>query len=315
MKYMNRYCADAGTSNCPCPLAETGDCLICSRLSGEERCDCSWCGVCIYNEFIQNDSKARNIRADKRARILRKIKYGPDLVVLEIKVGRGMALNAAMPGSFVFLRRYEDGPFFNLPISVMRSDTQNGTLLLAIKVTSAKSRAVAEAEGSLMVRGIYRNGLLGEGFRTLEKRGRWLIMTRGAGFAPAVNLLDWSEGKADIHLVIDTENMAEELVNDMMKENGGSGAKKNPLKVTMCLLEEYRQNLTQGYDRVFILASDYYIKNKAEELQVPRDKLICSNNFHMCCGEGICGACCHVDDKGHMSKMCKCREMDAKELL
>ena len=35
MTYLNPICADVGTRNCPCPLAETGDCLVCSRLAAE----------------------------------------------------------------------------------------------------------------------------------------------------------------------------------------------------------------------------------------------------------------------------------------
>lgn len=50
-------CIDCGTENCPCYLAATGDCLVCSRLAGKDYCDCNWKGVCIYNEFIQSGKK------------------------------------------------------------------------------------------------------------------------------------------------------------------------------------------------------------------------------------------------------------------
>ena len=40
MTYINELCADIGTDNCPCPLAETGDCLVCGRLAGRGECDC-----------------------------------------------------------------------------------------------------------------------------------------------------------------------------------------------------------------------------------------------------------------------------------
>ena len=33
MANINDLCADAGTPGCPCPLSETGDCLVCGRLS------------------------------------------------------------------------------------------------------------------------------------------------------------------------------------------------------------------------------------------------------------------------------------------
>ena len=48
-------CIDVGSENCPCYLALTGDCLICSRLQGKDYCGCNWAGVCVYNEFIQGN--------------------------------------------------------------------------------------------------------------------------------------------------------------------------------------------------------------------------------------------------------------------
>lgn len=304
MKHISSICADAGTINCPCPLAETGDCLICSRLAGNDKCDCSWAGLCIYNEFMQNDGTARNRRSDRRTKIVRKSHYGKDLVVIELDVGKNLALNGAVPGSFVFLKCSEDDPFFDVPISVMRADVQNGTLTLAVKIMSAKTKALAAAKDHLILRGIYRNGLLGKGMDDLEKKGKWLIITRGAGFAPAVNLLDWSEGKTDVHLHIDTNNITEELVSDMIKRSGKADC---PLKITLGPLEDGCKYDPEDYDKIFILASDYYIRTVAADLQVPSKKLIYANNFHMCCGEGICGACTYVDEKGVTRKMCKCR--------
>ena len=71
MNYINNICVDAGTENCPCSLADTGDCLICSRLNGKDKCDCHWAGLCIYNEFIQNDGKIRNKRRYIEAEIVK----------------------------------------------------------------------------------------------------------------------------------------------------------------------------------------------------------------------------------------------------
>ena len=99
MTYINSICADAGTVNCPCPLAETGDCLRCSRLAGCQKCDCNWAGLCIYNEFIQNDGKVRNRRNDIDVEIVSKTWYSTDLLVLVLKVPRGLALSATMPGT------------------------------------------------------------------------------------------------------------------------------------------------------------------------------------------------------------------------
>ena len=56
-------CIDAGTEYCPCKLAESGECLICSQCQGECFCDClNWKGVCIYQEFYNNGNKANDGR-------------------------------------------------------------------------------------------------------------------------------------------------------------------------------------------------------------------------------------------------------------
>lgn len=308
MKRMNKICVDAGTINCPCPLAETGDCLICSRLSGSDKCDCSWCGLCIYNEFIQNDKKVPNLRTNEKCRIAEKKWYGEDLLKVVMDVPRGLALKAEAPGSFVFLNTCDEKDFYNVPISVMKVDVQRAQLHVAIKVISAKTKKLAEAEDYLMVRGIYRSGLQGGGLNSLlerrttfdgDKKERWLILSKGIGVAPAVNILDYAAGKADIELVIDPEKLTGEFVDEVMRNI-------NVLRTVNMPLSEVTSCQTDEYDKVFILASDHYIDLLAARLNVPEHKLIYSNNFHMCCGEGICGACCHIDEAGNVSKMCKC---------
>ncbi len=74
-------CIDAGTENCPCYLALTGDCLTCSRLQGKDYCDCMWKGVCIYNEFQQAGERINNPRKDFKAKITARKFYLDDLVV------------------------------------------------------------------------------------------------------------------------------------------------------------------------------------------------------------------------------------------
>lgn len=318
MTYINSYCADAGTVNCPCPLAETGDCLICSRLAGKRECDCHWAGLCIYNEYIQNDNVVRNPRQDQPADILEKRRYGEDLLILTLKVPRALALQAAAPGSFVFLRTEEGAPFTNVPVSIMASDVEEGRLHLALRIISGKTKRIAAAEDRLMLRGIYRNGLLGGGLAgltadvRLSSPCRWLILTRGAGFAPAVHLLRWANGRADAALHIDTENIGQDVVSDCL--NRYCGLRNETACIRMAPLTETAAYREQDYDRIIILASDYYIGTITRQLSVPRDKLVVSNNFHMCCGEGVCGACSHTDARGNLSKMCKCRRMEGKEL-
>lgn len=340
MTYINSLCADVGTVNCPCPLAETGDCLICSRLAGCEECDCRWAGVCIYNEYIQNGSVVRSSRENSQADILKKIWYGGDLLIIVLKVSKGFALKASQPGSFVFVNPAGRSEFSNVPVSVMKAEPDKGRLFIALKIISGKTKAVAEEEERLMIRGVYRNGLLGQGLEGLREdikqsgkgrdEKRWLIITKGTGFAPAVNLMKSAAGRIKMDFLIDTEKVNDEVVMDYLQSGAADEAadvsfrKESLQAMTDALRSERakgRSALLAGsynadsYDRIIILASDYYIKTLSEYMDIPPHKLVFCNNFRMCCGEGICGACSHMDKQGNTSKMCKCRSVNVKELL
>ena len=62
-----------------------------------------------------------------------------------------------------------DNPFYNVPISIMASDVQKAQISLAIKVISAKTRAVADAKGNLKV--IYfKDEICGFAIHIVEKK-------------------------------------------------------------------------------------------------------------------------------------------------
>ena len=111
-------------------------------------------------------------------------------------------------------------------------------------------------------------------------------------------------------MIVDTEKLTDEFVWTQLRTLGEGADKK--LSITLAPLSDYIESPinTEEYQNVFVLASDYYIGAIKDALNIPEEKLIYSNNFHMCCGEGICGACSHVDKNGNISKMCKCRQKE-----
>jgi NAD(P)H-flavin reductase len=285
---------------------------VCSRLQGKEYCDCLWKGVCIYNEFIQNGKRVNNPRKDFAARVVSKKEYLSDLNVIVLDVGRGFALKAARPGSFVFIKAVGDEHYYDTPISVLKVDAESGYIYLLVKSISVKTKLIAKAGEKLIVRGVYRNGIEGLSkiigkFGKIQEKEKILVLTKGVGFAPGVNLLEWIGQETQIDFVIDVDKVCKELVWDYIKpsingkiefvkfpelfENQGKGLKK--------LLQENK------YDVVALLASDYYIE-ETKKLELGKTVLIHSNNAHICCGEGICGACSRVDEYGNVYKMCKC---------
>ena len=357
MTYFNPICADVGTRSCPCPLAETGDCLVCSRLSGARECSCRWAGVCVYNEYMQNGSIVRTRRKDRSTEILQRLWQGDDLLMLQLRVSRGFALEASQPGSFLFLKPPGAPEMTSVPVSVMAADVERESLWVILKIISAKTKALAVCEDFLEMRGIYRSGLLGKGAAGIldlrdpgnSARKRWLILTKGVGFAPAVNLIRWTAGRTDIHVIADPEKVGDDVIRrqfrawqpEAFRNEGGrfrlefqslaklleQPAAASPLQQTDStaaaphmtgshdpdLNALYLQQT--DYDRIFLFASDYYIKRLSAVMKIPPDKLVFCNNFHLCCGEGICGACGHVDAEGNLRKMCKCREFSALDLL
>mgnify|MGYP000921887947 CR=1 FL=1 len=56
-------CIDCGTEYCPCHLAESGECIMCSQLQGECFCDCvNWKGVCVYQELFNNGTDIQPLK-------------------------------------------------------------------------------------------------------------------------------------------------------------------------------------------------------------------------------------------------------------
>lgn len=295
MTYKEELCIDAGSENCPCMLAETGDCITCSRLQGKDCCDCNWRGVCIYNEYIQNGKKLNNRRTNHKTKILKKIWYGDDLVVLVVQVSKGFALKASRPGSYVFLKQCDQSDYYSVPISVMRSEPEKGAIHLAVKVVAGKTKELADAEGGLEIRGVYRNGLLGVSGILTKKPQKVLCITKGIGFAPAANYNRWAYGKDTVDMIIDPDKINQELVNDYLADCPVNSIRYMELSPDFIC--------PQDYDVVLLLASDYFLRS----IYIPEGRKVCSNNFHMCCGEGICGACTMVDSNGKSHKMCKCQ--------
>lgn len=298
MTYKEEVCIDAGTENCPCLLAQSGDCLTCSRLQGKDFCNCGWRGVCIYNEYIQNGKKINNRRESKRCRILKKIWYGEHLLVFVVEVSRGFALKASLPGSYVFLKPHGYSSCYSVPISVMRSDPDKGQIHLAVNVMAGKTKALTEAGDEIEVRGVYRNGLLGVRKLLKKQPQKVLCITKGVGFAPAAHYNRWASGKDTVDLIVDLDKINQELVNDYLADCPANSIRY--IKLTADFV------CPTGYDAILLLASDYY----QDAISIPGEKAVYSNNFHMCCGEGICGACTMVDETGKSHKMCKCQFYD-----
>lgn len=286
-------CIDAGTENCPCHLAETGDCIYCSRLAGKDYCDCDWQGVCVFNEFCQNGEKIQATRNEFLARIVNRKQYMDDLYALELDTGTGFALKALPPGSFVSVKNPKYSDWYSMPVSVIGCDTEKGHIHIAVKKISAKSKTLIESTESLSVRGMFRNGIIGLD-RVVKIKGPVAVISKGIGFAAAAHFIN-SYPDSDIY--IDTDKICQALVRDYMPRNFRGRLRYVDLnKEKHSILQELAK-----YSSAVIATSEYFEKFFEKNCS-GRLQLAVLNNYSICCGEGICGACC--DKNG--SKMCKC---------
>ncbi|MDD4564052.1 MAG: hypothetical protein PHE79_00985 [Eubacteriales bacterium] len=318
-------CIDVGSENCPCYLALTGDCLICSRLQGKDYCGCNWAGVCVYNEFIQGNKKVNNPRKDFEAKIVRRKIYNENLIVYVLDVGKGFAMKVERPGSYLLARAKGAESFYDIPLSIMKTDVEQGHIYLAIKVISSKTKTLIGENDTLLIRGPYRSGIHGISaiVGNKAKDQKVLIIGKGIGIAPGALISQSIGTRASIDMVIDTEKICKEFIKDFIYPAQGTERVHNEdteiqymslnNKETNNKLETLMQN--KNYDSVILLVSDYYIGNLGSlvKMVLPKANLAVSNNFRICCGEGLCGSC-SVDTGSGSIKMCKCR-LKGEELL
>ena len=321
MRHGTYDCIDAGTENCPCYLALTGDCLLCSRLQGKDCCDCSWKGVCIYNEFRQSGERVNHPRMEFPAQIMSKKQYRDDLTVFIVKVGTGFALKASQAGSCVFLRAPEMPEFYNFPISVIKADPDRGEIHLAIRRWAAKTKCLWEETSNLIIKGVYRNGILGlQRLRKKRHSGKkTLILARGIGFAPAVLLADECLKGSSVDLFLDLNKIGRSLVETYLpiqeNEQGKFGWKGG--NVHFLSFEEeavwtaIKNEAASGrtYDKIAVLTSDYYQESMRETEKTAASGIVFAyaNNHRLCCGEGVCGACTVMGENGEVLRLCKCQ--------
>ena len=308
-------CIDAGGENCPCRLAESGNCIACGRLSGQDCSGCRWHGVCIYNEYIQGGKKIKNNREEKEVPIVEMEIYD-EILYLGLNVGKGFAIKCYPAGTYVFLRSKDREQFYNVPISVMRADIEKGVIYLLVKCISSKTKALQDVKETVVIRGPYRNGVFGidELYTSLRdaeregRRGKILAISRSVGIAPAEKLIQVFGNKHDITLMADLSNMRRGIIEKHLNEKPAAFSELDLTDEKN--IKKIRDEIVGGrYDFIAVFTSDYYINligDLTEELNF-RGRMAVSNNFNICCGEGICGACSVAGKNGETLKMCKCR--------
>lgn len=313
---MNRRleCIDAGSEYCPCYLAETGDCITCSILRGQDFCDCNWRGICIYSEFVWNNYIKKNERKTYLSEILEKQLLSNEVYLLKIKTTKTLARQLKQIGSYIFIRDENMPQFFDVPMSIMESNEKEGYIYIVYKVLGSKTKSL-NLSNKVLIRGPYWNGVYGLNNVKTLKNNNCLVIARGVAQSPALLFVNKIIRNNNITLLLDKGNLEDNFIlkhlsqydmeivfMDTMKYND----QKNIKKIL----------IDKNIDFVFSAGSDILHKKVIELIDEvnPNIKIAATNNSEICCGEGVCGSCSiHLENTGSV-KGCK-TQIDIRQLI
>lgn len=321
MGYEPFECIDAGTEYCPCHLAETENCILCSQLQGYKCCDCpNWKGVCIYQEFFTNNFKAKGNRKYHSCKIIDKVDIEKKLIILTVEAPSYLIDNLVYPGSFVFMRHPDSAQCFDAPIAIMDINPKEKYFKVAIELKGVKTNKINELneKDNILIKGPYWNGILGLKHVENCKDSTCLLIARGIGQAPMVPVLKKLKSNYNKLIVIVDKSKYEDIFIEEYLE-------KYYCKVHYCdtfdkgkLTIKFKELLidtliNNDISLVHCDAADiinYHVMKIVEKVdkQKPGDiniKYACSNNAKMCCGDGVCGCCTITNNDDKLRRMCK----------
>lgn len=303
---LNYYCIDAGSQYCPCHLAKTENCLICSMMQGKEICDCRWQGICVYQEYMWADGKIEE-RKTIPASVVEKNFLTDKLVIIKIFIPLdSLVRELNQPGTFVFLRSEGSPEYYDVPLCVMDIDESNKILSFAVNIVGPKTKAIIMSDSMVLMRGPYWNGLLGLKHIKSSYSKHWLIIGRGIGQASIISVVkNLLRGNNNITVLLDSGTLKINIAEGELKKIGviPQEFELNNAFYKKRLREIIEKN---AVDFVYSSGSDIqhmFIQNILNKLS-RRIPLIASNNHQLCCGEGICGSCETLID-GELIHFCK----------
>ena len=302
---------------CPCKLAESGECIVCSQLQGGCFCDClNWNGVCIYHEFINNGSKAKEGRKTYNCLVKETKFYEKDVLLIRFEVPHKLAIDLVKPGSFIFIRSNKDNVYFDVPISVMESDIETNIVSIMIEIRGIKTKNLLEIkEGeNITIRGPYWNGVFGLKNLKSQTNNNVLVLARGIGMAPMIPVIRKLSlnNNNNINLILDETPYKDNYVKEYLDEYNvevnkeiliDKGDLSDEAKVIIKNLineKDIKYIHISGADILTIKVIEYLDSLDRKDI-----KLSCCNNVKMCCGEGVCGSCTARFSGHRVKRFCK----------
>lgn len=309
-------CIDSGTEFCPCKLAEAGECIICSQLQGSCFCDClNWKGVCIYHEYINNDSKAKEGRKTYSCLVKETEVYEKDLILIKFEASHKLTIDLSKPGSFIFIRPDEDNIYFDVPISILEANVESNIITIMIEVRGIKTKNLLNIKGGdrIIIRGPYWNGVFGLNNLNSQINSEALVISRGIGMAPMIPVIKkLHQNNNKINLILDKSPYNEcyvkdyindynvNIINEVLVDKGDlSDEAKGRIKL-LIKEKDIKYIHIAGADILTVKLIDFLNLINRKDI-----KLSCCNNIKMCCGEGICGSCTARFSGHRVKRFCK----------
>lgn len=312
MSYETIDCIDCGTEFCPCHLAEQGECLLCSQLHGKCFCDCkNWKGICVYQEFINNKSKAKLNRGIYNVLIKERELLEENLLKLTVEGPHKLIMDLLNPGSFIFIKGDSEENYFDFPISIEEADPNNNTLSMYIEIRGIKTKKILDlyVNDILKIRGPYFNGVFGIKNINSIKNSKALIISRGIGLAPAIPVIKKLQSENNfLDIIYDFNPFKKDYFkfNNSLKVEHLNTIDKGELSDE--IKDKILKSIENGIELIHCAGADILTYKVIEFLNsINREdiKLSCCNNSKMCCGEGVCGSCT-VRFAGHtVKRLCK----------
>lgn len=324
MKGRITKCIDSGSEFCPCKLAESNECVLCTQMQGNIFCDCyNWNGVCIYQEFINNGRKAKEGRKTFKCDVLDYERISNDIIFIKLSVTHKLALDLIHPGSYVFIEP-DKNLFYSTPVSIMESNTEMNYISFLLEIKGIKTKKIIDYLNNnnvLMIKGPFWNGVFGIDNLNNQENSNVVIVAKNIGIAPMVPVLRKLNLKNNnITLYIECNDKEYDFINKYLEKYKvkvirdklfDSGELSDNLKLNL------NNDIEKNIKFIYSAGADIMIKKIIEYLDEKKRKdilLACCNNFTMCCGEGICGACAVRFKGGIVRRFCK-EQVDPREIF
>jgi len=308
---LNVSCIDLHSPYCPCMLAETNHCIMCSQLRGQSTCDCNWSGLCIlYEKHWQPkicSSEQPTVRIEMETNISRKELIANNAYLLEFTVNEALAEELTKTGAFVFLRQPNDPEYFHFPVGVMNITGQ--LVQVAVEDTGPKTnRLLTSNNDRIFVRGPYYNGILGQPWIDNITCGTIILATGGMGQAPALAIGNkLLANKNDVIVIVAPGKVGEIFIGQKLRELGATVYAVDSLRRSGLGIIERLFESGRNIDLVVSTGPDQQhcsiiTTMQNAEVNIP---MAATNNATMCCGEGICGSCQRETADNRTLRMCK----------